>query len=233
MSNSSQFLTGLKEGFPVVVAAAPFGLLFGALASDNGLSALEAVSMSAFVFAGASQMVGIELFGQSIAPWIIVFSIFAVNFRHVLYSATLGRFLHNMTFTQKYVSLFFMTDPQFAMAEQKGQVEGAVPFWWYIGVAMPLYVFWIIEAWIGVLFGRLIENPHALGITFLLSVYFFALLMTFRKRSKFLPIVLISGLSSAATYHFIGSPWHVSVGALFGVLVAFFWPINIDQSEVE
>ena len=31
-------------------------------------------------------MVGIELFGQKIAPWLVVLSIFAVNFRHVLYS---------------------------------------------------------------------------------------------------------------------------------------------------
>lgn len=227
LSNTSQFLTGLKDGFPVYVAAAPFGLLFGTLASDNGFSVIEAVAMSALVFAGASQMVGIELFGQSVAPWLIVFSIFAVNFRHVLYSATLGRFFHKMTKTQRYISFFFMTDPQFAISEQKGQREGAVLFSWYMGVAVPLYVFWVIEAWVGVQFGRLIENPHGLGITFLLSVYFFALLMTFRNRSKFLPIVLISGLSSAATYHFIGSPWHVSVGALLGVSVAVLWPANM------
>lgn len=213
------------------MAAAPFGLLFGALAIENGLSVTEAVAMSAFVFAGASQMVGIELFGQSVAPWLIVFSIFAVNFRLVLYSATLGRFLHKMTTLQRCVAFFFMTDPQFAAAEQKGQREGSVPFVWYLGVAAPLYVFWVLEAWVGALFGRLIDNPHALGITFLLSIYFFALLMTFRKRSKFLPIVLISGLSSAATYHFIGSPWHVSVGAVFGVLVAAFWPVKIQQEN--
>jgi predicted branched-subunit amino acid permease len=54
---------------------------------DNGLSAGEAVLMSATVYAGASQMVGIELFGSDVAPWLIVFSVFAVNFRHVLYSA--------------------------------------------------------------------------------------------------------------------------------------------------
>ena len=35
-------------------------------------------------------MVGIELFGQKVAPWLIVLSIFAVNFRHVLYSAAFG-----------------------------------------------------------------------------------------------------------------------------------------------
>ena len=34
----SEFWLGVKAGLPVVLAAAPFGLLFGALAVENGLS---------------------------------------------------------------------------------------------------------------------------------------------------------------------------------------------------
>ncbi|TIM62676.1 MAG: branched-chain amino acid ABC transporter permease, partial [Mesorhizobium sp.] len=71
----SDFWQGVRLSMPVVVAAAPFGLLFGALAVDNGFSVLEALLMSAMVFGGASQMVGIELFGQHVAPWLIVLSI--------------------------------------------------------------------------------------------------------------------------------------------------------------
>ena len=85
------FREGMRDGLPVIVAVLPFGLLFGALAVENGLCIAEAVLMSATVYGGASQMVGIELFGQKIAPWLIVLSIFAVNFRHVLYSAAVGR----------------------------------------------------------------------------------------------------------------------------------------------
>ena len=80
----SAFWRGARLGLPVVVAAGPFGLLFGALAVENGFSVFEAVLMSATIYGGASQMVGIELFGQKVAPWLIVLSIFAVYFRHVL-----------------------------------------------------------------------------------------------------------------------------------------------------
>ena len=41
----SAFWRGARLGLPVVVASAPFGLLFGALAVENGFS----------VFAGASR----------------------------------------------------------------------------------------------------------------------------------------------------------------------------------
>src|SRR3982074_2000674 len=87
----SDFWLGARLPMPIVVASAPFALLFGAIAVDNGFSVLEAFLMSLTIFGGASQMVGIELFGQHVAPWLIVLSIFAVNFRHVLYSAGIGR----------------------------------------------------------------------------------------------------------------------------------------------
>ena len=45
---------------------------FGALAVENGFTVAEATLMSATVYGGASQMVGIELFGQKIAPWLVV-----------------------------------------------------------------------------------------------------------------------------------------------------------------
>ena len=65
MSNAD-FREGLKSGFPIALSAAPFGALFGAVAVDNGLSVAEATIMSGTVYAGASQLVGIELFGQKV-----------------------------------------------------------------------------------------------------------------------------------------------------------------------
>ena len=73
-----------------VVASAPFPILFGALAVDNGFSVTEVTLMSATIFRDASQLVGIELFGQHVARWLIVLLIFAVNFRQVLYSNAIG-----------------------------------------------------------------------------------------------------------------------------------------------
>lgn len=221
---TSQFMQGAKDGFPVVIAATPFGLLFGTLAIENGFTISEAVLMSALVFAGASQMVGIELFGQNIAPWLILLSIFAVNFRHVLYSATLGRYFKHMSPSQQAIAFFFMTDPQFASSEQRGERGEKLTFAWYMGMAIPLYVFWVAEAWLGAVFGSLITDTEALGITFLLSIYFLALLMSFRGRSLFVPVVAASAVSSSIAFVTLGSPWHVSVGGVFGILVAACWP---------
>ena len=65
-------IDGLKGGAIIALSAAPFAVLFGAVAIDNGLTVLDVALMSATIYAGASQLVGIELFGQHVAPWLIV-----------------------------------------------------------------------------------------------------------------------------------------------------------------
>ncbi|MFI0843421.1 AzlC family ABC transporter permease [Mesorhizobium sp. IMUNJ 23232] len=217
--SESSFWQGVRLGLPVVVASAPFAILFGALAVDNGFSVTEAVLMSALIYGGASQMVGLELFGQNIAPWLVVASIFAVNFRHVLYSASIGRRLAHWPLWQQAVGYFVLTDPQFAEAERKAESGEKVGFAWYMGMGLAIYVCWVIESGLGALFGKMIPDTRAIGIDFLLPIYFLGLVMSFRKRPLWLPVVLVSGVVSVVAYKTIGSPWHVSVGAAAGILL--------------
>jgi predicted branched-subunit amino acid permease len=44
--------------------------------------------------------------------------------------------------------------------------------------------------------------------------------MGFRARPLWLPIVLTSAAASILAERFIGSPWHVSVGAVAGIALA-------------
>jgi len=223
---ASDFWAGVRVGFPVFVASAPFAILFGVFAVDNGFSVGETILMSAAVYGGASQMVGIELFGQKIAPWLVVLSIFAVNFRHVLYSATLGRRVSHWPLLQQAVGFFLLTDPQYAEAERKGEAGENVSFAWYMGMGLVIYVPWVIESGLGALFGNLIPDPHAIGMDFLLPIYFLGLVMSFRKRANWLPVVAVSAVASIIAIKTVGSPWHVSIGAVVGVALAAFLPVR-------
>jgi predicted branched-subunit amino acid permease len=221
---AGEFWRGARLSIPVMVASGPFAMLFGAIAIDNSFSVFEAFLMSAAIFGGASQMVGIELFGQHVAPWLIVLSIFAVNFRHVLYSAAIGRHLAHWPLGQQAIAYFLLTDPQYALTESKAQGGRKVSFVWYMGAALSVYVSWITLTLLGSLFGKLIPDTGALGIDFLLPIYFLGLVMDFRKRPLWLPIVLVSGAASLVAFKTIGSPWHITVGALAGVLLAVILP---------
>lgn len=213
------FVEGMWRSAPVTFATLPFGLLFGTVAAQNGLSTGEATLMSATLFAGASQLVGLELFGQKIAPWLIVLSIFAVNFRHVLYSAALGRRLRHWSGLQRAVGFFFLTDAQYADGEKQA-LAGRLTFSWYMGYALVLYVAWVAEAALGAAFGSLIPNPYAIGLDFMLPIYFLGMVMGFRGRPLWLPVVAASAAASIVAYYLVGSPWHVSIGAATGVALA-------------
>ncbi|MEQ1943015.1 AzlC family ABC transporter permease [Mesorhizobium sp. VNQ89] len=230
-TTASEFLAGAKLGFPVVVASAPFAFLFGALAAKNGFTVAEATLMSATIFGGASQMVGIDLFGQKIAPWLVVLSIFAVNFRHVLYSASIGRTLSHWPVLHQAIGYFFLTDPQFAEVERKAEKGLPVTFAWYAGMGVTIYVPWVIESGLGAYFGNLIPDPHAIGMDFLLPIYFFGLVMSFRSRANWLPVVIVSGIASIIAYKTVGSPWHVSIGAAAGIALATMLPIRNGQAS--
>jgi hypothetical protein len=60
-SPAAPFVSGAKAIVPVLLAPIPFGVAFGATAIGSGLSALEALAMSVFVFAGAAQLAAIPL----------------------------------------------------------------------------------------------------------------------------------------------------------------------------
>src|SRR5690606_6910071 len=153
---ASEFLSGVRASIPVIVAAAPFGVLFGALAVENGFSASEAMLMSAAIFGGASQMVGIDVFGARVAPSLIVFSRAAVTLHLELSSPPVGRYRARGRPLERVVGFFCLGRPQLAEAEQRVDAGRPLGFAWYMGVALPLHVFWSAQSALGAVFGRLI-----------------------------------------------------------------------------
>lgn len=219
-STTGQFWSGVRLAIPATLAAGPFAVLYGAIAAKQGLSFFEIVLMSVTIFGGASQMVGVELFGQRLPGWIVVMSIFAVNFRHVLYSAAVGRRVTHWPAWQQAVGFFFLVDPVYAESERKIEAREEIGFAWYMGMGTLVYAAWVLLSAVGAGFGALLPDTHAIGLDFLLPIYFLGLVMGFRKRPLWLPVVIASGITAVIAYTYVGSPWHVSIGAAAGVLLA-------------
>jgi predicted branched-subunit amino acid permease len=229
----SEYAEGALKALPVIISAGPFAVLFGAVAVANGQTVAEAALMSATVYAGASQLVGIELFGKAVPMWIVVLSILAVNFRHILYSAALTPFIDHFTLPQKLLSFFLLTDPQFAESVARGESGREVSFPWYFGFGAMIYVPWVAMTAVGGALGSVMGNPADWGIDVLLPIYFLGLVLGFRKRGNFLLIVAVSAVVSIVAEHMIGSPWHISVGALAGVLIAALMPLPPAEQSTE
>ena len=225
----------LREVLPVVIVVLPFGAVYGTVATSRGLTPAEALGLTASVYAGASQLAALQMVGAGAPLWAIILSVFALNFRHVLYSASLGRMLGRFSPIEKALAFFFLVDPVFGAAEARG-IDHRLTRTFYFTYAILVYLSWVASSLVGVLFGRLVTDPHAAGLDFILPVYFLTLLMGFRQRGNFLPVVAVSGLAAVAIYLTLGPPWHVTFGGLAGVFYAAFRapkPLKAETAKAE
>ena len=230
----SEWFEGVSSSMSIWVAAFIFGLFFGASATDLGLSFFEIVFASATMFAGASQFVFLEVYGYRAPAWSIVLAVFAVNFRHVLYSASIGRHMGAFPGYRKYLAFFLLMDPLFADCEKRVQTKPITPGFYY-GYGLFLYAGWVIASAIGSFFGTLIDDPAVIGLDLFLTIYFMTLLMGFRSKNNWAVITLISGAAAILFYHLAGPPWHISMGAITGIISAVLLakPEEIERLKAE
>jgi len=79
----SEFFAGARDIFPLIVGAVPFGIIFGTLATTNGLSAIGTLAMSVFVFAGASQFIAAGMIATK-TGWLLSVALVAHPLPHKL-----------------------------------------------------------------------------------------------------------------------------------------------------
>ena len=219
MTRSQEVRAALKDLLPVAIAVAPFGAVFAALATERGLSFWEVMFASATIFAGASQYAMLDLMGQQVAPWAIIVAIFAINFRHVLYSASVGRHMGLFSPFRKYFGFFFLMDPLFAASEARARSRQLTPTYFFT-YGLTLYANWLIVNALGAQFGKLIEDPAAFGLDVILPVYFTGLVMAFWKSENFSIVLFASVSVSLVTWWWLGTPWNITLGGFAGLIAA-------------
>ncbi|MDE2120578.1 MAG: AzlC family ABC transporter permease, partial [Betaproteobacteria bacterium] len=104
-----ELLRGMVDTVPLLLGAAPFGLIFGALAAPDGLPAPGALAMSALVFAGSAQFIALTLLAAQAGPLVIVLTTLVVNLRHALYAATLLPMVARLRLRWRMLLAFWLT----------------------------------------------------------------------------------------------------------------------------
>lgn len=218
-ASPSEGRSAIRAIVPLIPALVPFGMLFGTYAEEAGLTLLQAMGMTGTIYAGASQLVALQLFGAGAPLWSILLAVFALNFRHILYSASIGRYLQRFSAGEKLAAFFLLVDPVFGASEMRVR-QRALTKTFYFTYALVIYATWFASSWLGFVFGSLIDDPRAYGLDFVLPVWFLALVMGFRGRGRFWAVASISALVAIGVYLTLGSPWHVTIGGLSGILYA-------------
>jgi 4-azaleucine resistance transporter AzlC len=210
---------GIADMAPVLVAASPIGLLWGTLAAAHGFSPLEAGLMSALVFAGAAQFVAIELWREPVPILLLTLTALIVNMRHVLMGASLSRHLSHIGKIWHPLIAFLMVDENWAFSERR-VLKQRLTLSYFMGMAIAMYLLWVISSVIGAVIGKSLGDPAAFGIDFAFSALFIGILAGFWKGSRTAVVLAASAICAALAKSHIPGAWYIVIGGLAGVLAA-------------
>jgi 4-azaleucine resistance transporter AzlC len=228
---SFEILSGARAIAPLVVAVIPIGLIFGAVAATKGLSPIEALLMSALVFAGGSQFVAMDIWTHPANVAGIGIAALLVNIRHTLMGASLGTKLQAFSPLQKAVSMLFMADEIWAVAEFRAKEALLTPYW-YLGVAAPFYLAWVLSGFAGASLGALLGDPVIYGLDFVFPAVFVVLVMGFWKGRETGAILAASAAAAIVAHYYMPGVWYILAGALGGLsaaTVSVLWRPEIVQ----
>lgn len=224
----------MRQGFqsilPLMVAVVPIGLVFGAVAATKGLSALEAMLMSALVFAGGSQFVAMDIWTHPASMAALGTAALLVNIRHVLMGASISRYMVDFSWRQKVMSMLFLADEIWAVAEFRARGGRLTPAWFF-GAALPFYAAWVLSGFTGALLGSLVGDPAVIAMDFVFPAVFVILIAGFWRGHRTGLILIGSGACALIVHQFVPGVWYILGGALGGVAMAAL--ASLRQREVQ
>ena len=222
MSNKSKnFFKGIKDTSPLMIPVVPFGIIFGVLAIDLGLTPLTTIAMSVIIFGGASQIIFLQLFSAGASSFVILSSVGAVNSRHLLYGTVLSEHLSDLNLTWKIIVSYFLVDQAFAVSNNhfKKNKEDKDKYFHLIGGGFTCWVVWQTTTFLGIILGAAI--PEKLGLSFAIPLTFLAILVNdFRKFINVI-VIIVSGLVATFGFNIIPYKAYVIVAAITGLFTAF------------
>ncbi len=123
----SEFFAGVRAELPLQVGVVPFGFIYGALAVQLGVPASIAQAMSSVIFGGSSQFIAAPLIVAQTPALILIATVFFVNLRHALYSASLAPYLEKLSARWKMLLAYLLTDEAYAVAIARFQPHPLTP----------------------------------------------------------------------------------------------------------
>lgn len=166
------FRHGFRAGIPVAIAGLAIGASFGIVARPV-IGGLEAIVMSAIVFAGSAQFGAVAVLAAGGGAPAAILAGVLLNSRYVPMGVALAPSLDAGPLKRLMISQT-MVDYSWAAA-MRG--EGRFDHRFMIGATLPMYFGWVGGTALGVAVGNRLADPAALGIDALFPAFFLALLL--------------------------------------------------------
>lgn len=218
MIKTSDYLQGVKAGVPIILGIIPVGVAFAIMARQSGFSILETIMMSATVFAGASQMVSVNMYSQGADLLAIILATFVINLRHLIMSTCIMHKMKSDNVLMKALVSFGITDESFAIFTNLESEEATIGF--FMGLISVTYSTWVLSTALGAISVKLLPAIIANSLGISLYAMFIALLIPNVKSDfKLLYLMIFTGLLNLILVNIIGGSWAMILSTLIAASV--------------
>lgn len=210
---------GFKASFPIVLGYIPVALTYGVLAGQAGMSVLELTLMSMFVYAGASQFMGVNMIAVNSSAVEIVIATFVLNFRHfVMNLSFMNDVRDHLGLKERFIISAGLTDETFAVSalnkDEAAEEKGAL---FYFTVIFSAYASWVLGSFIGGMVGEVIPEQLSQSMGIALYAMFIGLLVPSVKRELRIGLIaIIAMLICFIASQFVTTGWAIVAGTVIG-----------------
>lgn len=207
---------------PLSVAVIPWGILAGSAAINAGLSVMQAVGMSALVFAGAAQLVSLSMLMTGASLLSILITVFFLTSQHFIYALSLREEVKPWSLKRRLSIGFLLTDELYATAMLKNKPSYA----YMLGAGLSFYLSWVGFSVIGIGLANTVPDLSNLHLEFSIVVVFLVMaIMLIQSRAA-----IYGGVSSAVTvliFSWLGIESAILLAGFSGMAIAAMF----DQAE--
>ena len=229
MPSPSRFtLAGCREGarttLPLLPGIVAFASAFGTAAQQKGLSLEQALAISAFVYAGASQMVALEVWQGvwSLTTILGIMTVTAViNSRMVLAGAAIQPWLRGEPKGRLALTLFFLTDANWLIATRYSE-DGGRDVGVLFGAGVTIWTVWVLGTLPGYVAGALVSEPQRFGLDLVMPIFFCTMLVPLWRGPRVARPWVVAGLVALAVQAVLPGYAFIIAGALAGAIAGAF-----------
>lgn len=185
------FFRGVQDMLPLSVAVIPWGVLAGSAAVNAGLTIMQAVGMSALVFAGAAQLVSLSMLMTGASLLSIILTVFFLTSQHFIYALSLREDVKPWPLRKRLCIGFLLTDELYATAMLKKQPSYA----YMLGAGLSFYVSWVGFSLVGILLANTVPDLSNLHLEFSMVVVFLVMAVMLIQNRAAIYSVIASSLS--------------------------------------
>ena len=172
-SEGASYRDGVRAALPIAATVWFFGVSFGLLARTSGLGAVAPLVMSATTFAGSAQFAAASILGTSGGAGAAITAAVLLNGRYVPISISVAPLFHGHRL-RRLAEAQLIVDESWAISSRG---DGCYDRGLLLGAGLVLYAAWVTGTGVGVVFGRTLGDPKALGLDGAFPALFLALLI--------------------------------------------------------